>query len=324
MDNQIKTLTKAQVAATSAYVDKWVKIGLNTDRFTQTEAEEVIHPFQRVILQTSETPVLIFDNPRDAWVAVCEFLEKEYTPANVLKVQKIIADQTYDREILTHFLTPYQEGSFFASVFGYYDFFLDQGIVTISDELMEKYKVWENTAKLGLIYPLPHVCIVSQKPSKVLLNENGLLHSEHEAALQYVGWECGYYLNGIAVPKELALTPSSQLSMDLFTKASNPDVRAEFVRKYGIGRMLEQGSGKKIDSYENYDQEKYPFWWSSEYEMWDMAELFEGLDYQPCLKMLNGTTGIWDIAPLSPNCHTLEDAIKERMGGRDLKIVAIK
>jgi hypothetical protein len=39
--------------------------------------------------------------------------------------------------------------------------------------------------------------------------------------------------------------------------------------------------------------------------------------------MLNQTTGIWHVEAVSPQCRTLKDAIKERFGGREMKIVAI-
>jgi len=78
--------------------------------------------------------------------------------------------------------------------------------------------------------------------------------------------------------------------------------------------------GKKIGSYENYDEE----WWTkSEYKLWDMAALFPNLNYQPYLKMMNQTTKIWHVEAVSPDCRTLRDAIKERFGGRDFTIKAI-
>jgi hypothetical protein len=39
--------------------------------------------------------------------------------------------------------------------------------------------------------------------------------------------------------------------------------------------------------------------------------------------MTNQTTGVFHVEAVSPRCRTLADAIKERLGGRDLKITAI-
>ena len=113
-----------------------------------------------------------------------------------------------------------------------------------------------------------------------------------------------------------------KILIDFFLKEKNADVKAEFVRKYGVERMLDMG--KKVDSYEKYKEKDYPYWHESQYELWDMAKLFEGLDYQPYVKMVNQTTGIWHVEAVSPNCRNLKDAIKERFGGREMKILAIK
>ena len=82
------------------------------------------------------------------------------------------------------------------------------------------------------------------------------------------------------------------------------------------------GVGKKVDSYINYDQEENPWWWKSEYELWDMGSVFE-LEYQPYVKMKNQTTGIWHVEAVSPACRTLVAAIKERFGGKEMRIVDI-
>ena len=91
-----------------------------------------------------------------------------------------------------------------------------------------------------------------------------------------------------------------------------------FVKKYGVERMLELGT--KIDTYENYDEE----WWTkSEYELWDMKNLFVGVKFAPHLKMLNQTTRVWHVEAVSPRCRSLQDAIKERFRGRELEVISI-
>jgi hypothetical protein len=292
------------------YVEKWTNIGRSTERFTQEEAEEIIHNFQRLVLEMEPTPVEVYDGPELAWEAV-----KRHVPDS---------DEG--------FVEPYQTGSFFAPTFSFYDFFISEGLVEVGvtesadkipmpQELFDKYKAWEATSKLGFIFPLDNVCVVSQKINDVKVNETHRLHCETGPALTYPsGWKV-YALNGVEVPEYLVMTPSEDLSLDFFTNEKNADVKAEFVRKFGVERMLEMG--KKIDSYENYDQEDNPWWWKSEYELWDMAVLFDGLDFQPYLKMKNQTTGIWHVEACSPACTSLELAIKERFGGEDLRIISI-
>jgi hypothetical protein len=163
--------------------------------------------------------------------------------------------------------------------------------------------------------------LVSERPIRLNVNSRGQLHDEREKAIEYSdGWGF-YYLNGVSVPEVLVKTPSEKLSMEFFKNEKNADVKAEFVRKYGVERMIEMG--KEIDSFENYSQTDNPWWYKSEYQLYDMKELFPGIEYQPYLKMRNQTTNIWHMEAVSPACRTLKDAIKERFGGREMKIVAI-
>ena len=65
-------------------------------------------------------------------------------------------------------------------------------------------------------------------------------------ALRYSDGYGLYCLNGIRVPEYLAMTPESSLDIDFFNKEKNADIKTEFVRKFGVDRML--SFGKKIDS----------------------------------------------------------------------------
>jgi hypothetical protein len=187
---------------------------------------------------------------------------------------------------------------------------------------MELLDEWlEEGKNMHWWFPCEDIVLVSERPIRLTVDRNGRLHNENEKTIEYSdGWGF-YYLNGVCVPEVLVKTPSEQLNIDFFKNEKNADVKAEFVRKFGIERMLDFGT--KIDSYTNYDQEEQPWWYKSEYELWDMHKVFPGLTYQPYLKMLNQTTNIWHVEAVSPDCKTLKEAIKERFGGREMKIVGI-
>lgn len=316
----IDKLTKEQEAAMEVYAKKWIDVGTNTDRLDYDDTVRIVNRFQKTILATPETPVVIFDNPIEAWVGVC------YTyynvPVDELKdrVHKYFTegDDTVDIAKPTY---PYQDGSFYAPIISYYDYFFEELGITIADDLREKFDAWAETTKLGLIYPLENVCIVSEKPTSIHLNDEGQLHREDGPAIEYAGFGDFnvYSLNGVSVPEWLVMTSEGELDLNKYNRIENADVRTEFVRKFGIERMLD-GFGKQLDTYENYDHE----WWTkSEYELWDMSKVFDGVNYAPHLKMLNQTTKVWHVEAVSPNCQTLQEAIKERFGGQDFTIAAI-
>ena len=147
---------------------------------------------------------------------------------------------------------------------------------------------------------------------------NGRLHSNGSPAWEYADGVKGWSLNGVAVPQYLAETPEEDLNIEWYLTQKNADVKTEFVRKYGVERML--SFGEKVDEYTKYNDE----WWAkSEYSLWNMGKLFD-TDYQPYLKMRNQTTGIWHMEAVHPDCKDLPDAIKFRFEGKQVKIINIK
>lgn len=319
----ITELTQEQKDQCPIYAQKWIDIGISTNRIEYDRALDIVNDVQEHLLQKPRTPIILVDDPIEAWIA-CHFAN-EGTPVNEImgKVDEFYATPKKDRIKLESFSTPYLVGSFDASIWSFYDY-CQQVLGVDYREKTENFAIWKATSELGMIFPFDHVCIVSQKPTTIKLNENRVAHCDGGPAIEYTGRGNGktnikiFMLNGIRVPEWLAVTPSGNLSDKDYSRLENADQKMEFVRKFGVERML--GMGKKIDSYEQYDKE----WWTrSQYELWDMHCLFEGVPYAPHLKMLNQTTGVWHVEAVSPDCITLEDAVKERMLGLDFDIQAI-
>ena len=182
----------------------------------------------------------------------------------------------------------------------------------------DKYSLFINfISEVSFIIPYKGICFISEKPKINWVDGN--LSKDGGKAVEYADGYGLFSLNGVTVPEYLAMTNSGELDIQKFHDEKNADVRTEFIRKYGVDRMLDLG--KQLDTHENYDEE----WWTkSAYELWDMASIFEGIDYAPHLKMTNATTGVFHVEAVSPECRTIRDALKERFGGRDLDIIAIK
>ena len=113
--------------------------------------------------------------------------------------------------------------------------------------------------------------------------------------------------------KELvrAETPESELKIEQYNELKNADVKAAFVQKFGIERMVDLG--KVVDTYTNYNNEWYT---KSEYQLVDMSPIFKTIKYAPYLKMINQTTGVYHLEGVHPDCKTIEDALNYRWGGR--------
>lgn len=318
----ITELTEEQKAKMPEYVQKWIKIGTANDRLDYDKTKEIIDGFRDVINMKTDVPLILAENPIEAWVMCC--LIKHNVPLDDLNAEmKEVFNGNPKKWEIPSAILPYQSGSFFASVFSFYNYILNELDIEIDADLLEKYRKWEKTSETGCIYPLDDVTVVCQKPLYIHLNEDNVLHKDGGPALEYAG--LGefkiYALNGITVPQWLAETDAEHLDLEKYNEIDNADVKAEFVRKVGVERFLDKGT--KIDTFENYDQEENPWWWKSEYEIYDMAFLFSNLEYAPYLKMKNITTEIYHLEGVSPACRTLPDALKERFGGKEMRIVEI-
>jgi hypothetical protein len=319
MSKKIEKLTPEQEAKFPEYIDKWIKVGTNTDRLDPDKTRKTIDGFRKLIGMEVDVPMFIVDNPIEAWVC-CALVEYGVKVDDVIAEMKEVFNGNPKEYEIPKASLPYQTGSLFVSTFSFYDYMLEELDIEVDAELYAKYKTWEATAQLGCIYPLESVTFVSQKPTEIHLNEENKLHRDGGPALTYAGLGDFkvYSLNGVTVPEYLAVTESEQIDLEYYNTLKNADIRAEFVRKLGIERFIEKG--KVVDSYKNYDAESHAWWHKSEYELIDMESLFEGLDYAPFIKMLNQTTGIWHMEGVSPDCKTVGDALKERFGGRDFVI----
>jgi hypothetical protein len=322
MNEKITELTQEQKEKMPEYVNKWINIGINTDRLDPTVTRKTIDGFRKLIGLDVDVPLLIVKNPIEGWVASVLATQNVKFEDIFAEMQLVFNGNPKKRDIPKATL-PWQTGSFFASSFSFYDYMLEVVGVEFTADLWAKYKTWEATSQLGCIYPLKHMTIVSEKPLEIHLNEARVLHRDGGPALVYDGMGdfAVHSLNGVRVPAWLAETDAEALKLDQYHSISNADVRAEFVRKVGIERFLD--SGKLVDSYKNYDENTHDWWHKSTYELYDMSTMFEGLSYAPYLKMTNQTTGIYHMEGVSPNCRTVGDALKERFGGRDFVISAI-
>ena len=315
----IDKLTKSQEANLAEYRDKWLKIGLSTDRVTFGIAKPIIDGLYTKILNKKSVPVIILRSPLEAWLGTLYVANLFYKGSQVAsQVESQAWSQVWSQVAsqVGSYLWPYLSGNYWAAYFSYYTF--------VNKSLGLKFKnqsLWDiltDTSKLSLIYPLNQVCVLSDKPVSIHMKE-GLLHRDGGKSVEYSDGFGVYSLNGVRVPEYLAMTPEGSLSLDFFKKEKNADVKAEFIRKYGIERMI--GLGKKLDKVKATDND----WWvKSEYELIDMAPIFTGIGKAPHLLMKNQTTGTYHLEGVDPSCKTIEEALKFRQNNRIASIMEVR
>lgn len=60
---KIEKLTPEQQEQMAIYRDKWIKLGLSTDRFTKEEAQQWSDYFYENIRKKPKVPVIVADSP---------------------------------------------------------------------------------------------------------------------------------------------------------------------------------------------------------------------------------------------------------------------
>ena len=208
-------------------------------------------------------------------------------------------------------LYKYRGASLWASWYAYISFIRD--VLGFKDESLLNYKHDESLAvSCGWVLMLDDFCAISDRPEFINLNSNKQLHSDNDMAIKYRdGW--GFYaLNGTVVPEYLVKTSKESLTIAQFKNEKNADIRAEFIRKYGIERMV--SLGKELDTVSDDDPELFK---QSEYTLVDMGAVY-GVNSAPFLKMKNLTTGIYHFEGVSPECKTVKQAIEYRWGGKKI------
>lgn len=229
------------------------------------------------------------------------------------------------RSQVRSFVYPYLDGHLFSSYYSFYDYMNE--VLGLQFTNQEKWDWYKKLSKLGLIYPLENVCVVCQKPIEINMKD-GKLHAEGKPSIKYADGFSVWSSNGIRVPQYLAETPSPKLDIEFFKKEKNADVKAEFIRKYGIERMVSMG--ELVDTWQNHTGAKNFKWYKkSEYKLIDMSSIFTTYDYLPYLYMKNQTVpGIYHLEccynpKTKKQPKTIIEALKVRLNGIDPESVEI-
>ena len=171
-----------------------------------------------------------------------------------------------------------------------------------------------------------NTCHVIKKPDEWKIEDN------YTKMYYRYGEKERFFFDRIEVPKWLYVTPAEELNPQDYLLLQNADVKAHFVKKIGVDRLVEFGT--VVDTYENYPDNE--MWAKSEYKIIDMSALklprlvtetgnaLEFFEYAPFLYMKNQTTGVYHLEGIHPRCKTLYDAIKMRYNGLNIKDYEIK
>jgi uncharacterized protein DUF6745 len=250
---KIEELTDRQEERMEEVFQTAMKIGLSTERVNKEKAIEAVNKLYRASGLKEPTQVVFVGSP--------------------LEAENLISESTGNNQYHGTSLWGSNEIYWIA----YYQFLEEIG-VDFEKEDSDVLRVMRDMSEAAFWwYPYEKVCIVSDRPEKILvLEENGNLHCENGPAIRFAdGFEI-YSLNGVLVPDWLVQTSAEKLDPKKIMALTNAEQRKEGIRKIGIDRMRKPLKVEVIDKFKDY-------------ELWTIE--FENRRIGPYLYMVNPSTG---------------------------------
>jgi len=276
---RITELTPEQQAKFPEYREKWLKIGFQTGPLDFVKAKLALADCYKMAG---------CDPPKQYYHAKSPF-------DGVKKNIELNPNVEKERVISSSFHQIY--GSHDASWLSFYDFMLNEVGLTCCKKLIPLMNLAKNC---GWVLPYKEYAILEDRPDTIK-RKNKQLHCDGGAAVEYSDGFSVYCLHGVRVPKWLAVTVAEEIKPEKLLEISNMQVRAEFVRKVGIERILSKLSKGIVDEKDGY-------------ELHDLD--LKDNTYRPHLKMQNPTVPeLWHVEGVPSSCKTVSQALIWRNGG---------
>ncbi len=289
----ISKLTFEQESQLSIYKDKWLKIGLSTDRIDIVEAKNIGSRLMKFLGRDKYISTIVMPCPVTAWFAVVMLSELEQQIENH-KVQ--INDKTINNiidkalnnnpDLKKSFIHPCLDGSLgWSGWCSFYDY-----MESCLDCELDDWSILKDITKCGFIWPLNNFVVISDKLS-ILHMQDGLLHNESGPSWSYTNGLCGYTISGVAVDEQIVMQPESQ-TLDQITKETNQEIKRIRIERYGWDKYLLEIGAEILDT---------------QHHDW-MESLMKTPDGMTVLCTYDPSTGRPYALEVDPSCSTCEEA----------------
>ena len=331
----ITKLTKEQEQQMPLYVEKWLKIGLSTERLDKKVISEYVPKLQKFLNRKNNLSIIIMNNPFYTWLAILlvenqvgkqvrSQVENQIENQVRSQVENQVRNQVWNQvenqvrnqvwkqvenqvenqvgKQVENFIWPYLDGNFASGYFSFNDYMFEN-VLKIKHEYQEFWEIYKMSSQFSLIYPLENFIVFCEKPIKINM-KNSTLHCDNAPAIQYADDFNIYCLNGVRVTKEIVETSAYDLNPKLVLTEKNAEIRREIVRKIGIERICQKLKTKTINKW-------------NEYELLELPKI-EGMTIKPIyLKMRNPSIGVYHLEGVPPEIKTCKQALAWRCGEVD-------
>lgn len=213
-------LTPEQEKQLDEYHDKWLKIGLSTERIDKDRAKAAVE-------QIYECAGL--EQPKRGIV----FVESPFEAIDYMKDNHSEVPSTSD----------FFWGQHEASSMGFYEFFRD----VIKVEGLERINgLIEGAKECGWCLFYDELAVVCDRLSALHMDEQDRLHNMDGPAAAYPNGDSLYAVHGVRVPRYVIEEPEKITVKDIEDE-DNAEVRRVKTEQYGLERYLKDTNAKVID-----------------------------------------------------------------------------
>ena len=296
---KLTELTPAQAALMVAYRDKWMRIGLCTERADRPKAEDALRRAYQIAGLTPPDQILWTTSPLAGALIVSilkddklmKKIAKELGAKRPQKLGDSVGDSVWDsvRDSVGDSVGASVWASVWYSVWdsvgasvgdsgygqhdanwlAFYDFFKE---VCKLDAQTNKFSgLWKVSKNAGWYLPHQNICWVSERHNYLSRNNEGRLHSDTKMALSYPDRWGIYALNGVRFPEDLwKKVTSREMTFDDILKIVDIDQRTQAMKycKEGAREFYTRIGGKVIDKVTKLDVNAEPV----NYELWELPK----------------------------------------------------
>ena len=152
------------------------------------------------------------------------------------------------------------------------------------------------STECGTIIPCENVCLVINRPCRLLLDEQSRLHGEGEPAIAYPDGSYLYFFHGVHLPPKYANVHPNQWQASWLLTEENAELRRALIQGIGYARICQELGAVEIDSWREYS----------------LLRINQEIDIEPIhlLKMICPSTGFTHATRVPPTIQSAREAIR--------------
>ena len=104
----------------------------------------------------------------------------------------------------------------------------------------------------GWIFAVDNLCIVCDRPTRILVDDDNQLHGEGEPALQFADGSVAYAYHGVPLPEKYGTAHSSQWQAQWVLEERSENLQQALIQAIGAVRLCQELPAVELDTRQNY------------------------------------------------------------------------